>query len=89
MELKITRVIQDARASGIVGGIGGLLLAPVIIPVVAGIGKPIAKSLIKGVIVTYESSKSALAEMRETWEDIIAEARAEIAEERGKVNDNG
>jgi predicted transcriptional regulator YdeE len=32
----------------------------------------------------YEKSKGALAEVSETWEDIIAEARAELAEEHQK-----
>ncbi|YAF96275.1 MAG: DUF5132 domain-containing protein [Nodularia sp. CChRGM 3473] len=82
MAPKITDFVEDAGAPGIIAGIGAVLLAPVIIPVVAGIGKPLAKSLIKGGIVAYEKSRGAFAEMGETWEDIIAEAKAEIAEER-------
>ncbi|KZL51018.1 MULTISPECIES: DUF5132 domain-containing protein [Cyanophyceae] len=82
MAPKITDFVEDAGAPGIIAGIGAVLLAPVLIPVVAGIGKPIAKSLVKGGMVAYEKSKGAFAEMGETWEDIIAEAKAEIAEER-------
>jgi hypothetical protein len=82
MAPKITDFIEDAGAPGIIAGIGAVLLAPVLIPVVAGIGKPIAKSIVKGGIVAYEKSRSAFAEMGETWEDIIAEAKAEIAEDR-------
>lgn len=77
---KITDLVEDAGVPGLVAGIGALILAPVVIPVVAGIGKPIAKSLIKSGIVVYEKSKGAFAELGETWEDIVAEARAEIAE---------
>jgi hypothetical protein len=79
---KITDFIEDAGAPGIIAGIGTVLLAPVVIPVVAGIGKPIAKSIIKNGLVAYEKSKGAFAELGETWEDIVAEARAEIAEEQ-------
>ncbi|MBE9198624.1 MULTISPECIES: DUF5132 domain-containing protein [unclassified Nodularia (in: cyanobacteria)] len=82
MAPKITDFVEDAGAPGIIAGIGAILLAPVLIPVVAGIGKPIAKSLVKGGIVAYEKSRGAFAEIGETWEDIIAEAKAEIAEDR-------
>ncbi|QSJ17318.1 DUF5132 domain-containing protein [Nostoc sp. UHCC 0702] len=80
MAPKITDFIEDAGAPGIIASIGAVLLAPVLIPVVAGIGKPIAKSIIKGGIVAYEKSKGAFAELGETWEDIVAEAKAELAE---------
>jgi hypothetical protein len=82
MAPKIVDFVEDAGAPGIIAGIGAVLLAPVVIPVVAGVGKPIAKSLIKGGLNLYERSKGAFAEIGETWEDIVAEARAELAEER-------
>jgi hypothetical protein len=79
---KITDFVEDAGAPGIIAGIGAVLLAPVVITVVAGVGKPIVKSIVKGGLVAYEKSKGAFAELGETWEDIVAEARAEIAEEQ-------
>ncbi|RCJ27963.1 DUF5132 domain-containing protein [Nostoc minutum NIES-26] len=82
MAPKITDFVEDAGAPGIIAGIGAVLLAPVILPVVAGIGKPIAKSIIKGGIVAYEKSRGAFAELGETWEDIVAEAKAELAESK-------
>ncbi|WP_017316496.1 DUF5132 domain-containing protein [Mastigocladopsis repens] len=82
MAPKITDFVEDAGAPGIIAGIGAVLLAPVVIPVVAGIGKPIAKSLIKGGLVLYEKSRGAVAELGETFEDMVAEARAELAEGR-------
>lgn len=80
--VKITDFLEEAGAPGIIVGIGAVLLAPVVIPVVAGIGKPLAKSIIKSGLVAYEKSKGALAELGETWEDVVAEAKAEIAEEK-------
>jgi hypothetical protein len=77
---KITDLVEDAGIPGLIAGIGAVILAPVVIPLMAGIGKPIAKSLVKNSIVVYEKSKGAFAELGETWEDIVAEARAEIAE---------
>ena len=82
MAPKIGDFVEDAGAPGIIAGIGAVLLAPVLIPVVAGVGKPIAKSLIKGGMVLYEKSKGAFAELGETWEDMVAEARAEMADSK-------
>jgi predicted DNA-binding antitoxin AbrB/MazE fold protein len=52
--------------------------------VVAGVGKPLAKAAIKGGIVLYEKSKGVIAEVGETLEDIVAEAKAELAETQSK-----
>jgi hypothetical protein len=82
MAPKITDFVEDAGAPGIIAGIGAVLLAPVVIPVVTGIGKPLAKSLIKGGLTIYEKSRGAVAELGESWEDMVAEARAELAEGR-------
>lgn len=65
-----------------VPGIAAIVLLPVLIPVAGGIGKSIAKATIKGGIVLYEKGKGVIAEVGETFEDIIAEAKAEIADER-------
>jgi hypothetical protein len=63
-------------------GAGMVLLAPVVVPVVASVMKPLAKAAVKGGLLAYENAKVAIAETRETFEDIAAEARAEIAEEQ-------
>lgn len=39
-----------------------VLLAPVVVPVVAGILKPLAKNTIKGGLLMYEKAKVATAE---------------------------
>jgi hypothetical protein len=63
-------------------GAAAVLLAPIVLPIVAGVLKPVAKSVIKGGIMAFEGARVALAETQETVEDIVAEARAEIAESR-------
>lgn len=63
-------------------GIAAIVLLPVLVPVAAGVGKPLAKATIKGGIVLYERGKGVIAEVGETLEDIIAEAKAELAEAR-------
>lgn len=82
MAPKIFEFVEDAGAPGVIAGIGAVIFAPVLLPVVAGIGKPIVKSVIKGGILAYEKSRGALAEVGESWEDLIAEAKAELAESK-------
>jgi Protein of unknown function (DUF5132) len=65
-----------------VPGIAAIVLLPVIVPVVGKIGKPIAKAAVKGGIVLYEKGKGVVTEVGETLEDMIAEAKAELAEGR-------
>lgn len=61
-------------------GAGIVLLAPVVVPVVAGVLKPLAKNAIKGSLLMYERAKVATAETMESLEDLAAEAKAELAE---------
>lgn len=82
MSPKIVDFFEEAGAPGVIAGIGAVILAPVVLPVVAGVGKPVAKSLIKGGLVLYEKSRGALAEAGETWEDMVAEVKAEMAESK-------
>ncbi len=74
----IENVVEDLG----VPGIAAVVLLPVFIPVVAGVGKPLAKAAIKGGIVLYEKGKGVIAEVGESLEDIMAEAKAELAEEQ-------
>lgn len=64
-------------------GAGIVLLAPVVVPVVAGVLKPLAKNAIKGSLLMYERAKVATAETMESLEDLAAEAKAELAESTG------
>jgi hypothetical protein len=60
-------------------GAGVVMLAPMILPVVAGVMKPVLKSSIKGGLLAYEKIKVTAAEAVEAVEDLAAEAKAEIA----------
>jgi len=60
-------------------GVGVVLLAPVIVPIIGSVLKPLAKGIIKGGLLAYEGAKVSIAETKETFEDIAAEAKAEIA----------
>ncbi|HMK43014.1 MAG TPA: DUF5132 domain-containing protein [Dissulfurispiraceae bacterium] len=67
--------------TGLAIGIGAAVIAPSVIPVLASAFKPAAKAAIKGGVLLYEKGKESIAEMSEVMEDIIAEAKAELAEE--------
>lgn len=71
----------EGGVTGIALGIGAAILAPIVIPVVAGVGKPLTKAAIKEGLLIYEKSKEALAEVTEVLEDMVAEAKAELAQE--------
>jgi hypothetical protein len=61
-------------------GIGAAILAPVVIPLFASVAKPLAKATIKGGMQLFERSKETFAEVAEIAEDLVAEAKAELAE---------
>lgn len=61
-------------------GAGVVVLAPIVLPLVGSVAKPLFKAVIKGALVTYEGARVALAETKEALEDITAEAKAEIAQ---------
>lgn len=74
---------MDVLKSNIVVGVSAALavtvLAPVLLPVVAAIGRPIAKSLLKGGLMLYERGREGVALAGESVEDMMAEIRAEEA----------
>lgn len=74
--------LPEVGVPGIAAGIGAVILAPLLIPAVAKVGKPIAKAAIKGGIIAYEKAKGAMAEAGEVFEDLVAEAKVEMAEEQ-------
>jgi Protein of unknown function (DUF5132) len=82
MAAKFVPELEDVVEGLGVPGITAIVLLPVLVPVVTGIGKPIAKAMVKGGIILYEKGKGVIAEVGERFEDILAEAKAELAEER-------
>ncbi|WP_009547576.1 DUF5132 domain-containing protein [Crocosphaera subtropica] len=67
-------------------GITAIVLFPVLIPVAGKAAKPIAKATIKGGVILYEKGKGVIANVGETFEDIVAESLAELAEERSQTS---
>ena len=71
--------------TGLAVGAAVILLAPVLLPVISGMAKSLTKAGIKGGLIVLERGKVALAEARESIEDLTAEAKAEMAEEQTAV----
>lgn len=66
--------------TGLAIGIGVAVLGPVVVPLVASVAKPLAKAAIKGGLTLYEKGRETVAEMGEVLEDLVAEAKSELAE---------
>lgn len=75
------KLINGFSAGSLAVGAGIVLLAPVVIPIIGAVLKPLAKAIIKGGITAYESAKVSIAETKETIEDLAAEAKSEMARE--------
>jgi Protein of unknown function (DUF5132) len=67
--------------TGLAIGIGSAIIAPLVVPALSKAAKPLAKAAIKGGLVLFETSKEKLAEAHELVDDLLAEARAELAAE--------
>lgn len=81
MASKFKEFIEDVPGGWVVG-IGAIVLAPIVAPIVVKAGKPLAKAAIKRGLRLYKQSKGAIAEAGEVFEDLVAEAQAELADER-------
>ena len=63
-------------------GMAGLTLLRQVLPSFGGLGRPLAKAAIKSGINFYDKSRESLSRFAEVMEDLAAEARQEIADER-------
>jgi hypothetical protein len=62
-------------------GAAVVVLVPIVLPVATALVKPVAKAVVKSGIIVYEKARETVAEVGEVGQDIIAEARAELAQE--------
>jgi len=73
--------LMDDRLKGAVPSIlvvlGVAMAAPIVLPAVAAVSRPLAKTLIKGYLVLADTIKEFAAEAGEQVGDLVAEVRAE------------
>ncbi len=61
---------------------GVVVLAPSVLPTLSRVGRPLAKGALKAGVVAAERARTAVAELAEAGEDLLAEVRHELARER-------
>jgi hypothetical protein len=65
----------------------GLLMAPVVIPMVAAAARPLIKAALKGGILVYERACEMVAEVTEVAEDLVEEVKSEVQTELAQGKD--
>ncbi len=75
---KLQNIYKNNPTQTIAIGLGAVVLTPIVLPLL----KPVAKATIKSGVNLFEKTKGAIAEAGEVIGDIVAEAKAEVAEER-------
>jgi hypothetical protein len=65
----------------------GFLLAPVVLPMVAGIARPIVKGALKGAFRVYEGGREFVTDTANGVENLIEEVQAEVREELVKAEE--
>lgn len=66
---------------GIFLGVGVVLLAPVLLPILGSAVRPLVRRAVKGGMMLYCKGKEAVAEAGEVFDDLVAEVREEMARE--------
>ncbi|MGK9164903.1 DUF5132 domain-containing protein [Inquilinus limosus] len=79
-------VLKGGAGTGLLVGIGAVLLAPTVLPTVGRVLRPVAKTVIKTGMVAYNETMSGISEVTG---DIVAEARAELDQERERAETEG
>jgi len=59
-------------------GVGVALVAPIVVPALAGSMRPLAKAVVKGGMMVYDKGAEVVAEASEQLSDMVAEARSEL-----------
>jgi len=69
----IGETLFEGVGGGILLGIGAVIVAPTLVPVL----RPVAKEVIKGGLYVTDKAKEFVAETSEQWSDLVAEVKAE------------
>jgi hypothetical protein len=80
--MSLSDIFKGDLATGLLIGIGVAILTPVVLAVLTSVAKPVAAGAVKGGASLYEKGKEAVAGVGEIFGDIVAEAKAELSEER-------
>ncbi|MHB9144529.1 MAG: hypothetical protein ACYC5Y_04250 [Symbiobacteriia bacterium] len=78
-------LLQSREAMSFGLGVGTAALGLLLWPVIKKASRPVAKSLVAGAMAAGDRAKSAMAELKEGLEDVVAEAQYERMQESGKA----
>lgn len=67
---------EDVGMSEVVEGLKGLILAPIVLTLRAGVNQPPVQAAIKEGVALSERCQEAIVETRERFEDLVVEAQA-------------
>ena len=70
---------EEVKVKQFFEGITALILAPIVLPLAAGVNTPLGKVALKNSIFISEKVKEALAQIQEIVEDLVIEVQAELA----------
>jgi hypothetical protein len=79
-------ILKGGTGTGLLVGLGAVLLAPTVLPAVGRVLRPVAKTAIKTGMVFYNETLSGVGEVTG---DIVAEARAELEQEQSDTEGGG
>jgi hypothetical protein len=75
---QIDDVLKSDLTKGLAIGIGLAVLAPLALAALSGVGRPLSRAGVKAGILLYEKGRETAAELGEVFDDLVAEARAEL-----------
>lgn len=82
---KLDDIVKNGTPLGIAIGLGAAVLASAIVPTLPAIvraSRPTARAAIKSGLVLLEKGREVMAEASEEFEDMLAEVKAELQQER-------
>ncbi|MGD2055313.1 MAG: DUF5132 domain-containing protein [Gammaproteobacteria bacterium] len=76
------QIMKSDLTKGIAIGIGAAVVAPLAYSMLSGSGRPLARAALKAGILLFEKAHETAAELGEVFDDLVAEAQAELREQR-------
>jgi hypothetical protein len=66
-------------------GLGAIVVAPYVVPVITAVGRPLVKGAVKAALLGIDRARLGVARFAETLEDMVAEVRSEVADDRATM----
>lgn len=71
-------LFKGASGKSFAIGVAAGSLAPVVVPIIVSVAKPLARAALRTGIVVYEKGRETFAEINELVDDVVAEVRADL-----------